>query len=181
MKKTLVFILIIIPLLSFSQKRKKKDNVNPCDVVALQYDEMTDVYRANIPDITNMREVIWKGKGYETMYNISLSKSVIEEINYTRVSLMGGSNVSLRGLKGLFIKLSNDEILRFTDIDIRSSYVSDYYSNYADLTLTEEIVNKLKEHKIIKFNLGNISFDITEKDSELFRKYVECLSNQNTP
>lgn len=176
MKKVILFILVIMPLLVFSQKRTKKNTENPCAEIELKYDEMQGIYTAESPDVKSISLGNLKKGAYST------SILIYKKDDYKSITLFlsGFTGISMHKMTGLYIKLSNEEILRFENQELNSSYLdNNLYTTSTSLKLTDEVFKKLIDNQMVKFNFINESFDIKNKDSEQLNKYFECISNQD--
>ncbi len=76
--------------------------------------------------------------------------------------------------KGLYIKLSNNEILRFDNNKIDCKYSNMNYSLSSYLEINKELYEKLSNYNIVQFKLGSKIVEVKQDFSNDFRIFFKC-------
>lgn len=161
MKK--VILLLLVFQYGFSQ----------CDKIENTYDEMKDVRTIKTPYKSRINAVsgTYKLNGF-----LEAIKIIKKEQSSALVVFTGYGTTPNYNAKGLYIKLSNGEILRFEDIKVDSKYSSSgMYTYTAYLDFDKAISLKINENKILQFTLSNTEFKVKDKDAAEFLTYFNCI------
>jgi hypothetical protein len=81
-------------------------------------------------------------------------------------------------MKGVFLRLSNNEMLAYDDYNILCDDTTDGgFTLSGSVTLSEALYEKLLRYTITEFNLGEIHVDTKWEDKEELRMELRCLYN----
>jgi hypothetical protein len=144
-----------------------------CENVKKNYDELREETVFSYKYDSNWSIISGKPKNlYEITSNMVVSKGI--KNNYLYLTCF--SSVSMTGMKGLFIKLSNGEILRYESLHISSRYTgSNLYSSTAVIVLNDQDYQKFSELNITEFEMALFKMKIKSKDSEKIKEAISCL------
>lgn len=146
-----------------------------CDKIENVYDEMKDVRTISTPYQSRINTLsgTYKNDGFVAAY-----RTIKKESNNSFIIFSGYTKYSSYTMKGLYIKLSNGEILRFEEANVKCSYRSNStYELASYLVFSDEINKKLSEFTITEFTLGNENYKVKSKDAENFKTYFTCILN----
>jgi len=165
MKKFITTILIFICFNANAQ----------CDKIKKGYNELTGEEIITSPRQSDYNYI---SGSYNLTGTLQIQK-ITKNANTNTFIIFGGSgSTSLIGSKGLYIKLSNGHVLRFDDFDVSSMYVSNGQHHYTCFfTLSKEYEKLFLENKIESYQIGVYKYEPKNKDSENFKKYIDCILN----
>ena len=171
--KKIILLLAFIPLFGFSQNKKHKKF--DCSKIEVLFDEMKDIKTSSYKTKSTFSLLM---KDTNKAYTLHYSKSEKNETVIKTITFSGYGDFSMIGEKGLYIKLSNDEIIRFEDLQIESSYASSgTYTYICVLKLDNELVAKFSENEIIKFDLSRAKYNVLPKDSYELKESIKCITD----
>ncbi len=112
-------------------------------------------------------------RGNYLVFNKTFSRDKVE---FCIVAVANGSFIT--NVTGIYFKLDDGTILKneTEKASPRVNTLSSYFY-YAQYNLTDDDIQLLLKHKIVKFGVGDFQVDIKEKDQTHNQNYLECLNN----
>jgi|ERR1700744_872861 len=85
-------------------------------------------------------------------------------------------------LRGVYIKLDDGSILKNETFKSIVRYDgNNKYEYYSQIDLSESELQRLSEHKIIAYGIGEMIINLKNKDGLRYQGYAKCLASINTP
>lgn len=163
MRNLFLLTISLIGSFSFSQ----------CDKITNVFDDMKNIRTISSPHKNNFSAFTGTIK---KNYQIEASKVIRDDVSTMFIIFTGYGSTSLIGSKGLYVKLSNGEIIRLEDNKIESSYLSKgiyYYTSI--LQIDESNIDLFSNNDIIQFDMSIYKFSPKDKDDKLLKEYIKCI------
>lgn len=167
MKNLSLLIISLIWNISFSQ----------CDKITNVFDDMKNIRTISSPHKNNFSAFTGTIK---KNYQVETSKLIRDNVSTMFIMFTGYGSTSLIGSKGLYVKLSNGEIIRLEENKINSSYLSKgiyYYTSVIEIN--ESNIDLFSNNDIVQFDMSIYKFSLKDKDDKLLKEYIKCIYNMN--
>ncbi len=179
-----VFLILLITFSSFGQntKEERQRKLEEKKEKAKQKSERQKIGIINCEDLKVEKDEL-KGT---TTYAFENNTLKLPYFTVTKTEKNNGMEYSINfycktpycdnNMKGIYLKLENNEFVRFPDIQLKCSNISSYgYILQGSLVIDDKLYSKLILSKIIEYSLGNAKKKVEYKNPGDFKTLIECL------